>query len=109
MRNKILNVVWPAAFGIALIIIWQAGLLHKLLKLKPFQLPVPSEIISTLSANWVKALTDCGVTISGALIGMLIGSLIGFGIAIIATFFPKWGYGGMIIITAPFRPRSNMA
>ncbi len=100
MRNKILNVVWPAAFGIALIIIWQAGLLHKLLKLKPFQLPVPSEIISTLSANWVKALTDCGVTISGALIGMLIGSLIGFGIAIIATFFPKWGYGGMIIITA---------
>jgi len=100
MKNKIGKIVWPSAVGIAFIAVWQLGFLHKLLHLKSFQLPVPSEIALTLADNWQKALTDCGVTISGALIGMFIGSLIGFMIAVIATFFPKWGYGGMIVITA---------
>jgi NitT/TauT family transport system permease protein len=100
MNNKVKNVVWPLAVGILFILVWQFGFLHKLLNLKPFQLPVPLEIISTLADNFPKALKDCGVTISGALIGMTIGSMIGFMIAVIATCFPKWGYGGMIIISA---------
>ena len=100
MKDKVKNVLWPLAFGIALILVWQFGFLHKILDLKPFQLPVPTEIVSTLSDNLPKALRDTGVTISGALIGLGIGSFIGFMIAVIATFFPKWGYGGMIVITA---------
>lgn len=100
MKNKVKNVLWPLGFGIAFILLWQFGLLHRILHLKPFQLPLPTEIASTLSDNRVKASIDCGVTVSGALIGMFIGSFIGFMIAAIATFFPKWGYGGMIIITA---------
>ncbi|ADY55686.1 binding-protein-dependent transport systems inner membrane component [Syntrophobotulus glycolicus DSM 8271] len=94
------NLLWPAAFGIIFILAWQLGLFHKVLNLKPFQLPIPSEIVSTLWKNLPKALSDCGVTISGAIVGMVLGSLIGFMIAAIATFFPKWGYGGMILITA---------
>jgi len=78
MINKVKNFLWPLAFGVALIMALQFGLFHK----------IP------------KALTDCGVTISGALIGLIIGSLLGFMIAAIATFFPKWGYGGMIVVTA---------
>ncbi len=100
MKNKVMNVLWPLAFGGVFILVWQLKVLHHILKLKPFQLPVPSQIVTTLSENLPKALTDCGVTISGALMGMIIGSLIGFMIAVIATFFPKWGYGGMIVITA---------
>jgi len=100
MKSKIINIIWPFSFGIAFILLWQFGILHKLLDLKPFQLPVPSEIASTLMANLPKALKDCGITISGALVGLTIGSFIGFMIAVIATFFPKWGYGGMIVITA---------
>lgn len=100
MKNKIVNFLWPIAFGIAFLLVWQFGLIHKLLDLKPFQLPVPTVIASTLAAHLPKALQDCGVTISGALIGMIIGSFLGFMIAVIATFFPKWGYGGMIVITA---------
>lgn len=99
MNNKIKNIVWPVAFGVLFILIWEFGLLHKLLDLKPFQLPVPSEIVTTLYENLGKALKDCGVTLSGALIGLVIGSCIGFLTAVIATFFPKWGYGGMIIIS----------
>lgn len=98
--TKVKTVLWPLAFGIAFITAWQLGLMHMALHLKHFQLPVPSEIITTLANNLPKALNDCWVTISGALIGMAIGSFIGFMIAVIATFFPKWGYGGMIVITA---------
>jgi len=100
MRSKIINLLWPLAFGTVLILAWQFGFLHKILDLKPFQLPIPSEIASTLADNLPKALQDCGVTISGALVGLIIGSLMGFMIATIATFFPKWGYGGMIMVTA---------
>ena len=100
MKNKINNILWPLAFGIIFIMVWEFGLLHKLLSLKPFQLPIPSQIVSTLYCNLPKALKDCGVTISGAMIGLVIGSFIGFMIAVIATFFTKWGYGGMIVITA---------
>lgn len=100
MKNKIVNFLWPIAFGLAFLLVWQFGLIHQLLDLKPFQLPVPTVIASTLAAHLSKALQDCGVTISGALIGMIIGSFLGFMIAAIATFFPKWGYGGMIVITA---------
>ncbi len=100
MKNKVKNIVWPVAFGAAFLLFWQFGFIHKIVHLKPFQLPVPSEIASTLSEHFLKALTDCGITISGALIGMVLGSFLGFLIAAIATFFPKWGYGGMIVITA---------
>ncbi len=100
MKNNVKNILWPLAFGIAFILFWQLGFLHRILSLKPFQLPLPTEILLTLSKNLMKALVDCGITVSGALIGMIIGSFSGFMIAAIATFFPKWGYGGMIIITA---------
>lgn len=100
MKDKVKNVIWPSVFGIALILIWQLGIFHKVLNLKPFQLPVPSEIVTTLLDNLSKALIDCGITVSGALIGMVIGSFIGFMIALVATIFTKWGYGGMIVITA---------
>lgn len=100
MKTKIEKILWPLAFGLILILAWEFGLVHKMVDLKPFQLPIPTEIASTLYNNLAKALKDCGVTISGALIGMCIGSSIGFLVAVIATCFPKWGYGGMIIITA---------
>lgn len=90
----------PVAFGVLFILLWQFGVLHMVFKLKIYQLPLPSDIAQTLMQNWGKALSDCGITISAALIGMALGSLIGFGIAVIATCFPKWGYGGMTVISA---------
>lgn len=100
MINKIKNIIWPLLFGIVFLTVWQLGYLHQALDLKPFQLPVPLEIVETLYKNYPKALKDCWVTLSGAFIGMMIGSAIGFMIAVIATIFPKWGLGGLVIITA---------
>lgn len=98
--EKVVKVLWPLAFGFLFLLIWQQGVLHYLLDLKPFQLPVPLTIMDTLKTNLDKAISDCLVTLSGALIGLGIGSAIGFCIAVIATLFPKWGYGGMVLITA---------
>lgn len=98
--ERILRVFWPLLFGCLFILAWQLGAFHAVLGLKRFQLPVPSEIVESLERNLPKALRDCGVTVSGAIIGMLIGSFLGFCAAVVATVFPKWGYGGLIIISA---------
>jgi len=100
MKERLINILLPLVFGLVLLAIWEVGWLHALLDLKSFQLPTPSEIAVTLYENLGKALKDAWVTMSGALIGLIIGSTIGFIIAVIATLFPKWGYGGMILITA---------
>lgn len=100
MANKIKSTLWPLGFGLLLLLIWQLGGFHALLDLKPFQLPVPTGIVTTLAKNISKALQDCGITVSGAIIGMILGSGIGFLIAVIATIFPKWGYGGLIVVSA---------
>lgn len=98
--NKVQNIMLPLSFGIIFIALWQYGFFHMIFNLKTYQLPLPTDIVITLSQNLGKAATDCAVTISGALIGMALGSLIGFGIAVISTSFPKWGYGGMIVVSA---------
>ncbi|MDG5855747.1 ABC transporter permease [Clostridium beijerinckii] len=100
MNEKIKNVLWPLGFGILIIIAWQVGIIHDALGFKPFQLPVPSQIIKTLSDNFSKALTDTVITVSGALVGLALGCIIGFIVAVIATQFPKWGYTGLSVIAA---------
>lgn len=100
MIEKIKNVLWPLGFGILSIAIWQLGLIHYALGFKPFQLPLPSQIVITLHDNFAKALSDTMVTVSGALVGLALGCLIGFIVAVIATQFPKWGYTGLSVIAA---------
>lgn len=96
---KVRKVVWPLGMGIAFLLFWQFGGVHAILHFKIFQLPVPSVILQTVVQNFPKMLSDTWVTVSGALTGMLIGSLFGFLVAVIATMFPKWGYPSLIIIS----------
>jgi NitT/TauT family transport system permease protein len=100
MSEKIKNSLWPVCFGILMIAIWQLGYIHALLGFKPFQLPIPSEIIITLKDNLPKVLADTGITVSAALTGLMLGCALGFLVAVIATIFPKWGYTGLSIIAA---------
>lgn len=100
MEEKIKNVLWPLVFGILIIAIWELGFIHSALGFKPFQLPIPSQIVKTLHANFSKALYDTAVTVSGSLVGLALGCIIGFIVALIATQFPKWGYTGLTVISA---------
>jgi len=100
MKDRILNVLWPSLFGLLFFGLWEWGVFHSLLNLATFQLPIPSEIGDTLVRTIDKTLEDCGVTVSGALAGLLLGSFLGFLVAVVATMFPYWGYGSLIVISA---------
>lgn len=100
MREKIKNVLWPLCFGILMITIWQLGFIHDALGFKPFQLPIPSQILTTLHDNFAKVLSDTMVTVSGAVVGLTLGCFIGFMVAVVATMFPKWGYTGLSVMAA---------
>lgn len=98
MKDKIKNIILPVSFGILIIALWEGGVIHKVLDFKPFQLPIPSQIIQTLGKNFEKATLDTVTTVNGAMVGLVIGCLIGFLVAVIATQFPKWGYTGLTVI-----------
>jgi len=100
MTDRLKNFLWPLGFGAAFLGVWQMGWFHALLGLAPFQLPVPTEIVESLTLHLAKTLDDCAVTVSGALAGLVLGSALGFLAAVVATMFPKWGYGGLIVISA---------
>ncbi|KPU45224.1 putative aliphatic sulfonates transport permease protein SsuC [Oxobacter pfennigii] len=100
MTEKVKNVLLPLCFGILIIAIWQLGFIHAALGFKPFQLPVPSQIVITLRDNFAKTMFDTVITVSAALTGLILGCAIGFLIAVIATMFPKWGYSVLSIIAA---------
>lgn len=100
MGEKMKNILWPLSFGILIIAVWELGFIHSLLGFKPFQLPIPSQIVKTFENNFSKAIYDTAVTVAGALVGMALGCLIGFIVALIATQFPKWGYTGLTVISA---------
>lgn len=89
--------VLPIAFGVALISLWEAGIIHRILGVKTLQLPLPSRILAVFCENAGKIVPDAASTLSTALGGLMVGSALGFLVAVTATFFPRWGYGGLII------------
>lgn len=86
--------------GIIFILLWQFGGLHAILGLKPYQLSYPSEIIETLISNFDVMMSNTFWTLKEAVIGILVGSAIGFIIALFASASPRLGIGGISIVTA---------
>lgn len=93
-------IVAPMAAGILFLVLWELKFFHFIFRLEIYQLPVPSKIIETLLDNIDVLSVYSLYTLTEAVIGILLGSFIGFVIAVVATIFPKWGYGGLIVITA---------
>lgn len=94
------TIVAPIVAGILFLLLWQFKFFHFVFQLQIYQLPVPSKILETLIENIDTLSFYSFYTLAEAVIGILIGSLIGFAVAVIATIFPKWGYGGLMLITA---------
>lgn len=97
---KWLGIILPVAFGVILMVLLQTKAIHSLFGLKVLQLPLPSDIASAFRENFKNIVTDAGVTVLPALLGMTIGSLFGYLSAILATRFPNGGFGALILITA---------
>lgn len=99
-KAKLTSVLYPLLFGIFIIILWQTQLLHKLIGADTFTLPLPTRIISIIIDNMGSIWLNVQATAMVALGGLILGSLLGYLIAIIATLFSKWGMGGLTIISA---------
>lgn len=98
--EKASSVFLPVVFGLFILLLWQTQGLHKLLNTDTFTLPLPSRIVSIIAENGSKIMENTAATVIVAVCGLVLGSLIGYGIAIIATFFPKWGSGGLSVVGA---------
>lgn len=98
--SKMRDTLLAAGLGVFVIAFWQLGGLHWLLGLKPYQLPLPSAICTTFAAEFDEIWSNTLWTLTEAVSGILIGSLIGFAIALFATVSPNVGVGGLTVVTA---------
>lgn len=95
-----LSIVLPVALGVLVIVLWQTQILHKILSTDTFTLPLPSQINRIIGDNLPKIMINVKATVLVAVIGLAIGSFIGYLIAVLATVFPRWGAGGLSIVAA---------
>ncbi|MGN1114162.1 MAG: ABC transporter permease [Oscillospiraceae bacterium] len=98
--NKFTTVLYPLLFGVLIVVLWQTQILHKLLNTDTYILPLISRIIEIISSNSTKIMENVISTVEVIIPGLILGSLLGFFIAIIATFFRTFGAGGLTIVSA---------
>ena len=98
--DRISTVVYPVVFGGVLVVMWQTQLLHRLIGADTFTLPVPARIFTIIGDNLPDILRNVQATLIVALGGLALGSLLGYGLGIIAAVFSKWGKGGLTLASA---------
>ncbi|MCR5047094.1 MAG: ABC transporter permease subunit [Treponema sp.] len=98
--DSIKTLVYPLAFGMIVLALWQFQVIHEWFGADTFTLPLPSRIIRILFDNFGKMTTDIKATVIVAIGGLTLGSILGFVLAMIATIAPHWGKGGLSIATA---------
>ncbi|MDD2213356.1 MAG: ABC transporter permease subunit [Oscillospiraceae bacterium] len=94
------TLLYPLLFGVLIFILWQSGLLHILLGTDDFTLPAPSRIVRIMIDNSGKIWANVITTLQAALSGLFFGSLLGFLTAFLAMRFPRWGSGGLTLVSA---------
>ena len=94
------SVLYPLVFGVAIVCMWQTGVLHKFLKTDEYILPYPTRIFNIVADNTDKILPNVGASVFVIIIGLLLGSFLGYAAAIGATISPRFGKGGLTVISA---------
>jgi NitT/TauT family transport system permease protein len=93
-------VIYPVLFGVFILVLWQTKALNWLLGADTFTLPLPTRIVSIIFQNAPEILRNVQATAIVAICGLILGSLFGYLLGIIATAFPKWGVGGLTVTSA---------
>lgn len=99
-KESITTIIYPVLFGALIAILWQTQLLHKIIGADTFTLPLPGRIFGIIGDNLADILTNVRATVIVAIGGLILGSLFGYVLAIIASTFTKWGMGGLTIASA---------
>lgn len=94
------RVAGPLLFGIFVFVLWQTKVLHILFHTDTFTLPLPSRIGTIILENTPKILENVKATVIVAIVGLAVGSLTGYFIAVLATMFPLYGSIGLSIVAA---------
>ena len=98
--NNLTSVLYPLIFGIAVLIMWQTGILHIILKTDEYILPYPTRIICIIGDNWAKIAENIKASMLVIISGLIIGSVLGYAAAIAATLSPGFGKGGLTVISS---------
>lgn len=98
--QKALGVILPLALAVVIFLLWQTQVIHKILHTDVFTLPLPTRIVTIIGDNLLAILVNTKATVLVAVIGLVIGSVLGYLIAVAAVQFPKWGSGGLTIVAA---------
>ena len=99
-HNGVKSVVYPIVFGVLVLTLWQTGILHKLLHTTTTILPLPTKIIEIIGDNSAVIWQNTSVTLSVIIPGLVIGSVIGYLLAVLASDSPRFGATGLTIIAA---------
>lgn len=117
--NKIDGVVYLLILFAIIFILWQTGVLHDVLGQTYSQLPFPFTktftstnaltgvtttttsigIVNYMFSNFGAMMYNAGITLSAMLPGYILGALLGYGCALLATVCKKWGSGVLVILT----------
>lgn len=106
LRNNLFTGNFKAAkksqqnFSAAFFILWQSQAIHAILRTDVFTLPLPTRIAAIIHDNWSAMLVNIKSTVMVSAIGLIIGSVIGYLVAVLATMAPKWGGAGLPIVSA---------
>lgn len=98
--QSISTVLLPVMFGVLIIVLWQTQVLHKIFNTDTNTLPLPSRICHIILDNIPAFSENALYTIFVAVVGLVVGSILGYLIAVFASTFQKWGAGGLTIVGA---------
>lgn len=99
-HNGVKSVVYPIAFGVLILTLWQTGVLHKLMHTTTTILPLPTKIIEIIVDNATTIWQNTCITLAVIIPGLIIGSLIGYLLSMLACNSPRFGVTGLTIIAA---------
>jgi NitT/TauT family transport system permease protein len=77
------RVIPPVIAFVVFVALWQAGVFHRLLHVESYTLAYPSAILDALSEQGEALFAQSVVTLTEAVVGYLLGSSIGLGLAIL--------------------------
>lgn len=98
--QKALGIILPVLVAVLIFLLWQTQVLHAILRTDVFTLPLPTRIVKIIADNREAIAVNMRSTVIVAVVGLLVGSVIGYFVAIEATMFPKWGAAGLPIVSA---------
>lgn len=94
------GILYPIIVGGLLLILWENQILHRIFRTNTFTLPLPSRIVKVITDNLPSIFENVQATLIVVLVGLLLGSVLGYLVALIATIFPTGGVGGITIVSA---------